>query len=305
LNTIDIPEEWESLVPTIQRIRGTVMILGAPDTGKTTLTRFLIAELSKRGEPIAYIDGDMGQSILGPPTTQGMAVLGKGETDLEKTPLSGAYFVGSTSPRGHGCETLVGLKKLLEKSQVAGEAIAILDTTGYVTGEDGLELKYQKIDLLNPRHLVALQRDSEIEQILRTQQGREGMVIYRLSSPPIAHRRSPDERRRYRWRLFQEYFRHVRLHSLDLKRISLTGAHRIRIDERHQGELVGLLLGLNGPDNLLVSLGIVEDLNRMKGILSCLIPASTDLERIRSVRLGSIRIDLSEETNGERFLGCN
>jgi polynucleotide 5'-hydroxyl-kinase GRC3/NOL9 len=234
-----------------------------------------------------------------------MAVVDSPFVGLEKAPPFWTYFVGSTSPRGHGRETLVGLKKLLEKSQANRNPIAILDTTGYVSGEDALELKYQKIDLLDPRHIVAVQRHREVEHIIRTQEGRERVGIHRVSSPSSARSRSPDERRRYRWNCFQEYFNHVRLHSLDLKRMSLTGTYRIRVGDGQQEELTGLLLGLNDPDNFLVTLGMVENFNRMKGVLSCLVPSTVNLESAWTVRLGSIRIDLSEETNGERFLGCD
>lgn len=279
------------------------MVLGAPDTGKTTLAGFLVRELSNRGEAVAYIDGDMGQSILGPPTTQGMAIFDSTFVHLEEAPLGGVYFVGSTSPRGHRLETVVGLKRLLEKSQVDRDRIAILDTTGYVTGEDALELKYQKMDLLDPCHIVAVQRDREIEPILKAQEGRKRAVVHRLPSPPLVQTRSQEDRRRYRWNCFKEYFKTLRLHRMDLKRLGLTGTHRLKSYERRQEELEGLVLGLNGPENFLVALGILERLNRMKGILSCLVPSTMDLERVRTVRLGSIRIDLSEELNGERFLG--
>jgi polynucleotide 5'-hydroxyl-kinase GRC3/NOL9 len=279
------------------------MILGAPDTGKTTLTRFMVEELSRRGERVAYIDGDIGQSIIGPPTTQGMAVFDEPWVDLETVPLNWAYFVGSTSPRGHGRETLVGLKKLLEKSLAGGAQIAILDTTGYVTGEDAVELKYQKIDLIDPSHIVAVQSATEIEHILRPQEDRGKAVLHRFSSPPGAYTRSPEERRRYRWNRFQEYFGCLRLYDVDLNRQSLTGTHRLKIDDRRQEDMEGLLLGLNGSDNFLVTLGVVENFNPRKGILSCLVPSGADLERVRTIRLGSMRIDLSEHVNGERFLG--
>ncbi len=158
------------------------------------------------------------------------------------------------------------------------------------------------MDLLYPYHIVAVQQGHEIEPILRTQEDRENVVIHRISSPSRVQTRSQEERRRYRWKRFQKYFETLRLHRLDLKGISLTGTHRVRISERPQEELQGLLLGLNGPDNYLVALGILETLDPMKRVLSCLVPSGADLEKVRTVRLGRIVIDLSEETNGERVL---
>ena len=302
MRVIEVPGEWGWLLGKVHAMRGTVMVIGAPDSGKTTLARFLVRELSHRGEPVAYIDGDMGQSMLGPPTTLGMAVWDGHLEDLEKAEPDAVYFVGSTSPRGHGLETLVGLKRLLERSRGGRDLFAIVDTTGYVTGRDALELKYQKIGLLAPRHIVAVQRHGEIEHILRTQEGRPGFLIHRLSSPAVVKTRSPEERRLYRLRRFREYFKTVRLHRVDLRGVSLTGFHRIKIQEGAEERLEGLLVGLNDPENFLVALGIIETLDRFKRILSCLVPSDADLERVQSVRLGSIRIDLSEETNGEHPL---
>jgi polynucleotide 5'-hydroxyl-kinase GRC3/NOL9 len=302
---IETSEGWNHLVSNIQETWGTVLVIGAPDSGKTTLTKFLLSELSGSAGSVAYVDGDMGQSTLGPPTTLGMALLDGPCEDVDKTPPRHVYFVGSTSPRRHELETLVGLKRLLEKCEGPAEGIAVVDTTGYVTGKDALELKYQKIDLLNPRHIAAVQRAGELEPILRTLEGRECTRIHRLSPSAEVRRRSPEERRRYRWRRFRDYFSSVRLHAVDLSRTTLTGTHQFRIQERPPSYLDGLLVGLNDSDNFLVSLGLLETLDHAKGLLSCLVPTGVNLERVQRVRLGSVRIDLSEETDGERFLGSN
>lgn len=302
MNRIEIPGQWWELVPEIQRTRGAVMVMGATDTGKTTLTRYLVKKLVELGETVAYIDGDIGQSVLGPPTTQGLSVLGGRAADFGHASVSGAYFVGSTSPRGHGRETLVGLKKLLEKAKSDKSTVAVVDTTGYVTGEDAQELKYQKIDLLGPSHIVAVQRDREIEPILKPQECRERVAIHRIRSCSAVRRRSPEERRRYRFGRFQAYFQHVRLHTVDLKQTRLTGTHRLKLSHRPQEVMDGLLVGFNDRDNFLVALGIVERFDRARGVLACLVPAAPDLDRARTLRLGSIRVDLSEETGGEQFL---
>ncbi|NIO03703.1 MAG: hypothetical protein GTN74_03560 [Proteobacteria bacterium] len=305
MHSIEVPESWERLESEIQKAKGTVMVIGAPDTGKTTLTRFLVRELCNCGEAVAYIDGDIGQSILGPPTTQAMAVFDGNFRDFGDIRPEAIYFVGSVSPRGNRLETIVGLKKLLERSQAGRTRIAILDTTGYVTGEDAIELKYQKMDLLDPRHIVALQHNQEIEPLLRSQRGRESVVIHRIPSSSRVQTRSQEERRRYRWSRFKAYFRTVRIHQVDLRKVSLTGTHRFRISEKFHDEMEGLLIGLNGPDNFLITLGILEILDRTRGALSCLVPSVAGLEMTQTVRLGYMRIDLSEETNGERFPGLD
>ena len=305
MSPVEPLETWKDLVSGVLETRGPVMIIGAPDSGKTTLAKFLVRELSGRGELVACIDGDMGQSTLGPPTTLAVAKLDDPCDTMDELSPGQVYFVGSTSPRGRGLETVVGLKRLVEWSRIEEEPIAVVDTTGYVTGGEALELKYQKMDLINPRHIVAVQRERELEHILRTQEGRRCTLIHRLLPSPKVQRRSAEDRRQYRWRRFREYFTNVRLHRIDLKRVSLTGTHHVRIHDRPREHLEGLLVGLNDEDNFLVSLGLIETLDEPQGLLSCLVPTDVDLERIRSVRLGSIRINLSEETDGERPVGSD
>lgn len=302
MESLEIPPQWEGLVEKIQDERGTVMVIGASDTGKTTLARFLVRELSRRGEVVSYIDGDMGQSVLGPPTTLGMVRCEGISLHPEKSRPIATYFVGSNSPRGHKLETLVGLGKLLDRSRLDRCTRAVLDTTGYVAGPDALELKYQKMDLLNPRHVVAVQRDKEVEPILKTREKMGTSQIHRLLSSDSVKPRSPEVRRRYRSKRYKDYFEHLRLDRVDLDHASVTGAHRVGIENR-PGGWAGLLLGLNGPDNFLLALGILEDLDWNKGILSCLVPSSANLETVCGIRLGSVKMDLSEEVEGEVIPG--
>src|SRR3989442_7161458 len=48
------------------------LILGTSDTGKTSLTARLAGALAARGERVAVVDADVGQSEIGPPTTVGL-----------------------------------------------------------------------------------------------------------------------------------------------------------------------------------------------------------------------------------------
>ena len=68
------PKEWHALLDVLEKERGIAIILGATDTGKSTLAKFLIFNLCKRGLKVALVDADIGQSFLGPPTTIGFAV---------------------------------------------------------------------------------------------------------------------------------------------------------------------------------------------------------------------------------------
>ena len=75
------PKEWYALLDVLEREKGIAIILGATDTGKSTLAKFLITHLCKQGLKVALVDADIGQSFLGPPTTIGLAVF-KSDPDL-------------------------------------------------------------------------------------------------------------------------------------------------------------------------------------------------------------------------------
>jgi len=54
-----------ALVDDLIRRRGVIMLIGAPDTGKTTFARHLLAEAVAAGKSAAYIDADVDQSTTG------------------------------------------------------------------------------------------------------------------------------------------------------------------------------------------------------------------------------------------------
>jgi polynucleotide 5'-kinase involved in rRNA processing len=69
---IDIPRQWEQLILT--RLHGVLLVIGAPDVGKSTFAQYLFQRLCAESDCAAYLDGDPGQSRLGPPTTMTVAV---------------------------------------------------------------------------------------------------------------------------------------------------------------------------------------------------------------------------------------
>ena len=64
---LHIHESWLQLVEAVVSQPGDVFLLGAPDTGKSTLALFLSEKLSERGLKVSFLDGDLGQSLVGPP----------------------------------------------------------------------------------------------------------------------------------------------------------------------------------------------------------------------------------------------
>ena len=228
----EIPGDWMDLIEAIHREKGIALILGASDTGKSTLAHLLVVQLCRMGNVVALVDGDIGQSVLGLPTTIGLALFDSAPEQLESIRLIASYFVGSITPRGHMLEMLVGIKRIADKASQFDPEVIVIDTTGFVSGETAWELKFQKVDLLKPAHLIGLQRRREIEGLLKPHQFRRDMAIHRLKIPEKVRIKSPEQRRSNRSRKFAAYFQEVKLYEKSLDGIKWLAPSRFAIGEK-------------------------------------------------------------------------
>ena len=301
---IEVPDDWRGLSARIDAEGGLAFLLGASDSGKTTLARWLVRTLTAAGRRVALVDGDIGQSTVGPPATAGLAFAAPAQNDPVLAPIA-LRFVGAVSPAGQNLPLAAGLKRLAERASTMGAEVLLVDTTGFVLGPSARCLKFHKIDLLAPQHLIALQRDEELEPILRLFEGRKGMTISRLSVSPHVIPRSFQIRRSYRAQRFADYFRSSSLVKLSLDGIVLQGgwihsgkpldpaglrslSEELRIPvvwgERGQEESFLLVQGEPSPDGLPLAknrLGVpvlrITAIDAIRGLLLGLADAENEL----------------------------
>ncbi len=295
---IIIPKEWYTILSVLEKEKGIAIILGATDTGKTTLAKFLITHLCKQGLKVGLVDSDIGQSFLGPPTTIGFSVF-KPDPEWEillSTPE--IFFVGSTTPEGHFPIHLKGVKRMVEKASSCGSDIVLVDTTGFVLGESGKELKRRKIDLLSPQFILALQRSDEIETILEAYQENPSIKIFRLPVSDQVRPRSSEERRAYRTNKFQDYFKKASIQEFSLEGIQIEGkvldpyGEPIPLDWALK--VSGLLIGLKNRNDETLGLGIIKNYSGEKKTIRILTPLS-DLSAVITLQLSSQKVILVNE----------
>ena len=293
------PKEWVALLDVLKEEKGIAIILGATDTGKSTLAKFLISNLCQRGLKIALVDADIGQSFLGPPTTIGLSVF-KPDPDWEVV-LSPPeiFFVGSATPEGHFSIFLKGVKRMVDKAATYGVDVILVDTTGFVLGEGGEELKRKKIDLLSPRFILALQKADELEPILEYYRGNPLLRIWRLPLSERVNPRSMEERKAYRTNRFQEYFKHSVIHELAIEEVQVEGevldpnGETLPLDWALR--INGLLIGLKDSSDETLALGLIRNYFDEKKIVRVSTPLR-EIERVRAIYLSSFRhILLNEE----------
>ncbi|WP_447980483.1 Clp1/GlmU family protein [Candidatus Nitrospira bockiana] len=298
---------FERVISAIVESPGIVCVLGGPDSGKTTWVRNAARSLSRQGcLPLALLDADIGQASLGPPAAVALRLLVEhgdnrwGDEDLRYDALS---FIGSVSPMGHALQMVAATKRLADRAQRAGAAAVLVDTTGLVTPGFGFQIKLRKIELMAPSHLVAFQRDAELEPLLSVVGMRAGVQVHRLKIAERVRRRSGAERSAYRARRVAAYFAGSRTLSLSAADVLIVaspvrrppldgcGADLIPALALRGEDVVGLLAGLNNADDHTLGLGWLEGVSEDGGIVYVRTPVP-DASGVRILQLGSLRLDV-------------
>jgi polynucleotide 5'-hydroxyl-kinase GRC3/NOL9 len=293
------PEQWYALLDVLEKEGGVAIILGATDTGKSTLAKFLIFNLCQRGLKVALVDADIGQSFLGPPSTIGFSIFKSDPTwQLILSPPE-IFFVGSITPEGHFPVHLQGVKKMVDRAISLQPDLILVDTTGFVLGEAAKELKRRKIDLISPQFLLALQKSDEIEPVLKLYKENPLCKIHRLPLSEKIRPRSLEERQTYRTNKFRDYFKHSLVQELAVEEIQMEGEvldpNGESIPLEWSLRINGLLIGLKDRNDETLALGVIRNFLIEKKILRVLTPL-TDIQRVKTIQLSSQKvIPISEE----------
>ena len=280
--SIVVPETWQA-IPS-DALRGVVMVVGAVDTGKSSLVRYLWQRVTQQkhpGDVPAVIDADIGQAVLGPPTTQTLRLAHpESFTDFPPRGRLARWFVGAISPRGHMLPTVVGLHRLVQQARRWGARTILVDTTGMVHPQvGGVALKWAEFDLLEPHTVIALQREGELEPLIGPWRHSQRFRLIELTTSPHVRPRSREERIAWRQYRFQVYFRHARDMVLDVQHLPRLGGGRL---------FPGRLLGFLDRRGFLVALGVLRG---WEGHRWTVFTPLRDIARVDAIRLGSIGLD--------------
>lgn len=182
---------------------------------------------------------------------------------------------------------------MVDKAVSSGAEVIIVDTTGFILGETGEELKRRKIDLLSPRFILALQKSNEIEPILNQYQENPLYKIYRLPLSGKVRPRSMEERRINRTNKFQDYFKYSVIQELAMEHVQIEGEV---IDPN--GDILpldwalkinGLLIGLKDGNDETLALGLVRRYVEDKKMLRVFTPLR-DIQGVKMIQLSSQKV---------------
>jgi len=280
--SLDVPAAWTHIEP--DTLRGALLIVGAPDTGKSTFARYLYRTLCPLRRT-AFLDGDPGQSVLGPPTTMTLTL---GQAGRDVWPPHGQTwrrFVGAVSPRRHMLPLLVNAARLTQAAYAAGAEVVVYDTTGLVEpAQGGLNLKVAKIDLVQPSAVFAFQRDQELEGLLaplRALARQNRIRLFEFQPSAAVQPRDTAARQAHRAAQFARYFQSARALAVDWRSLAVLPSPQFIFQQ---------LVALEDAAGFTQGLGLVE---------LCAVPARqvtlrtplASLHGSAALRLGDVTVD--------------
>lgn len=273
----------------------TIVLVGGIDSGKTGFGLNLAEAARRKGISVAYVDSDLDQSTVGPPACVGLKFC----TDLPVVDAKNVRdadelgFVGSCSAEQNLVGLVAATARLVSHAREAGCRLVIVDTSTLISGPEAELLKFHKMDLLRPDHVVGFQRGEELGPILGVLSRFFSVEVTALKIDGEIADRSVEERLAARETSLASYFQPP-LNRWRVKRTVFMPTLSPGIDA---ARLDGLLVGLEDGTGRCRGIGLLEyqaegDVLRMVSSIGT---------GARGLRLGSIRLNVEGRTIG-RFL---
>jgi polynucleotide 5'-hydroxyl-kinase GRC3/NOL9 len=211
-----IPSSWVKAhedLSDLQAKPATAMVLGTTDSGKTSFCTYLINKLTGQKKKIAVLDGDLGQSDVGPPCTVSYALVTKPITDLFNLQAKNAIFIGATSPDGAVDKVIESLSQLKKEILGSDPDYVVVNSDGWVDGEEAVKYKIQLVEKINPDAIFCIQQKDELAPLLN------GLEKYRrttVESPSVISQRTGEKRKNLRELGYTKYLRNAKVQSIPL-----------------------------------------------------------------------------------------
>lgn len=271
-----IPESWvaafEELLCMSMGPPVVVMVIGHVDTGKSSLCTYLVNRLLSEKFRVAFLDGDLGQSVLGPPTTLAYALVEKPVVDLLGLKTEEAFFVGATSPSENVIRTIEGFTFLTAKAVEGPVDFVVVNTDGWVLGEDAVKYKMWLAEELTPNIIIGVQTNCELEPLL--------VKLHRfkktsVTSPPCVKEKTREKRRSIRERSYAKWLAGAKIKKWRLSGLTLQYLCAGTLQNNSQS-WKGLLIGLHDHKRKFLGIGVMQDINWKEGTLKALTAVDAD-----------------------------
>ncbi|MDH5482602.1 MAG: Clp1/GlmU family protein [Candidatus Bathyarchaeota archaeon] len=229
-----IPISWSKATEEIRGFQTTpltAIVLGTVDSGKTSFCTYLINKLLNKKSRVAILDGDLGQSDIGPPCTVAYTFIVRPVTDLFNLKAENAFFAGVTSPSKVTTKVVEGLATLKKEILGNNPDVVVINTDGWVEGEDAVKYKVRLVEELKPELVFCIQRKEELALFLNNLERYRRIVV---DFPTAARQRSSEKRKNIRELGYVKYLRDAKIQSLPLDWLKIEGNEVLGLGKTHQ-----------------------------------------------------------------------
>jgi polynucleotide 5'-hydroxyl-kinase GRC3/NOL9 len=281
-----IPEAWNEPLQSIKAIKNkptVIMIVGKADSGKSSFSTYLVNNLIDGKNKVAVLDGDLGQSDIGPPCTVAYGVTSKQVTEIYELKVSNAFFVGVTSPIQAVTKTLEGLISMHKEIMQKAEAdYVIVNTDGWIEGDAAINYKLQLVNQLKPDLVIGIQNQEELKLLLSSIVSVPTRSVW--SSVAVSER-NPEKRTRQREINYARHLKEAKVRSFVASYMEI---QEKQVIPKEPGKEKGILVGLFNAKKHFLGIGILLEYNRPKKIMKVLTPVKS---KPASIAIGKIKLD--------------
>ncbi|MCW4045581.1 MAG: Clp1/GlmU family protein [Candidatus Bathyarchaeota archaeon] len=286
-----IPQSWAEAAETLKNVQKkpfTIMILGKSDSGKTSFCTYLINRLISENQKIAVLDGDLGQSDVGPPCTVAYAFATKSVTDLFTLRAENAFFVGFTSPSESPDKAIKGMTLMKQEILDKVADFVVVNSDGWVEGEEAVRYKSQLAEALNPDLFFCIPQSNELEPLLAALERFRKITV---DSPVVIRQRSREKRRNLRELGYAKYLAGAKVKTWPLRMLTIETQNDTPAEQKHPE---GSLLGLYDAQRKLLGIGVLHRVDPVRKALKVLTSVSI---KPAIVAFGKVRLDENFKEN--------
>jgi len=269
------PASWGKAVQAmlgLQKRPVVAVVFGGVDCGKSSLTTYLLNHLIDGKNRVAVVDGDLGQSDIGPSATICYGVTSRCIPELYNLRLKNAYFVGVTSPIQAVSKTIEGLAAMKNEVQTQADFV-LVNTDGMVSGNLAVRYKADLVKALKPDVVVALQMQNELSDLIASL---ETDVV--VVEPSFAlKQRSPETRKILREMTYSRYLKNAKMQCYPKSQVTIEPKGAI---PKKQEPEKGLLVSLCGRGDKYLGIGVLREVNEQRKTLKIQTAVTTTPQKI-------------------------
>jgi polynucleotide 5'-hydroxyl-kinase GRC3/NOL9 len=283
-----IPRSWQIAAETLAEMQlGRVIVIGASDTGKSTLCTYLTNQLLRNGISPRVVDADIGQADIGPPTTIASAVPHDYVTSLADLNPESLLFIGHTTPSFVERTLIERVRRLVHTDNAR---LTLINTDGWVLNPEAVQYKIDFITRIKPDVVLAITADSELQPILAGSRVRS----LNIEAPQSILARSRADRRVLRVAGYRTYLEGASTKTISRQhvKVAFPGAFKFS-RKRDTHELRNLIIGVLDSEGYLQHIGILLDFGERS-----LRMFSRAVNNMHEIELGYVKLSLDGEELG-------